>query len=101
MAGSLCSAERRGRGGIWAGRRDGGGDSRGDLRGVKAGRDAGRAGRAGWVQLGGWCAARVRVRAVEGEGGGGRGGYQWGMVSAAEAAGKADILIKQPRAKSH
>lgn len=29
------------------------------------------------------------------------GGYQWGMVSAAEAAGKADILIKQPRAKSH
>lgn len=32
---------------------------------------------------------------------GGGGGYQWGMVSAAEAAGKADILIKQPRAKSH
>lgn len=39
----------------------------------------------------------VLVRAVVGEG----GGYQWGMVSAAEAAGKADILIKQPRAKSH
>lgn len=42
--------------------------------------------------------------AGEGCGGGGWrevGGYQWGMVSAAEAAGKADILIKQPRAKSH
>lgn len=47
----------------------------------------------GGVQLRGWCAVGVRI--------GGRGGYQWGMVSAAEAAGKADILIKQPRAKSH
>lgn len=37
---------------------------------MKAGRDAGRAGRAGWVQLGGWCAVRVRVL---GWGGGARG----------------------------
>lgn len=47
----------------------------------------------------------LEAGAGEGWGGGregrGRGGYQWGMVSAAEAAGKADILIKQPRAKSH
>lgn len=42
----------------------------------------------------------MRIGAGCAEGGEG-GGYQWGMVSAAEAAGKADILIKQPRAKSH
>lgn len=64
---------------------------------MKAGCDGGRR-----VQLGGWCAVGVRVGGGGGGGGvGGRGGYQWGMVSAAEAAGKADILIKQPRAKSH
>uniref|UniRef100_A0AAV2KC00 Uncharacterized protein n=1 Tax=Knipowitschia caucasica TaxID=637954 RepID=A0AAV2KC00_KNICA len=32
---------------------------------------------------------------------GGQAGYQWGMVSAAEAEGKANILIKLPEAKSH
>lgn len=42
---------------------------------MKARRDAGRAGRA---QLGGWCAARVRVRVVEAGGGGGGG---WGGIS--------------------
>lgn len=46
-------------------------------------------------------AAAWRLVYGVGEGRGGGGGYQWGMVSAAEAAGKADILIKQPQAKSH
>lgn len=63
----------------------------GDLRGVKAGCDGVVVGGAAW---------RAGVR--QGRGVVGRGwGYQWGMVSAAEAAGKADILIKQPQAKSH
>lgn len=51
------------------------------------------------VQLGGWCAGGGWLEGVVCVLGG--GGHQWGMVSAAEAAGKADILIKQPRAKSH
>lgn len=35
-------------------------------------------GGAGGVQLGGWCAVRVRVRVVEGEGGEGVGGVSVG-----------------------